>query len=143
MMIQRTVIDVHPRLCDVLDYLHLHSGKQDVETVRGGTQVNLCGCEYKSVIKTIRALPDWAKITGIWSTRIEKGGYHIRHSHPQGSRSGVFYARVGEGGDLVIGDRRYHPEPGMVLIFPSDVTHFTTEYEGEAARLTIAFDMKQ
>lgn len=135
-------IPVHPSLPRVLDYMHDNAG-EEVRTTVGGTQVSLEGCPFKSVATFLRSLPVEGKVSA-WSVRLKKGGYHVMHNHPKGDLSGVYYLRTGPGADLTLGEERITPQPGMLLLFPSDMPHGTTPYEGEAVtRLTIAFDVKK
>ena len=135
-------LPVPQRLDYVLDYMHDNCGGEDVQTTVGGTQVSLERCPFKTISKFLRSLPVDGEIRA-WSVRLRKGGYHVMHNHPKGDISGVFYVRCGPGADLTIGDETITPKPGMLIVFPSDIPHGTTPYEGdEITRLTVAFDVK-
>jgi oxalate decarboxylase/phosphoglucose isomerase-like protein (cupin superfamily) len=142
-------VEMPEQLPEVLTVLHEVMGKKDEQTIRGGTQVNLDTTGYKSIKKLLRAIaPEVQQYVnkpwtyqGIWSSRMEKGGYHVRHAHPKGSISGVYYVSTGEGGDLLFDDRPLSPEPGMLVLFTSDTPHATTPYRGEKPRVTVAFDV--
>ncbi len=126
------------KLEKILDHMHDNYGKKDIQTVRGGTQVSLSNCPYKTVLNFIRSLPVVPK--GIWSVILGKGGFHVEHNHPKGRTSGVFYVRTGDGGELSIAGKRITPRPGMLVLFDSWLPHGTTPFLGEGSRLTVAFD---
>ncbi|MDX2275855.1 MAG: putative 2OG-Fe(II) oxygenase [Hyphomonadaceae bacterium] len=94
---------------------------------------------------------------GMWSVRLQAGGRHINHVHPQGWISAVTYvdippARAGEGA-IAFGqpglrlatplsaERTHQPKPGEVLFFPSYMWHGVRPFTGAGVRLTIAFDL--
>lgn len=128
-------------LAQVLDALHDQQGTPDVESVQGGTQVNLKGCAYKAVLRAIQSFPEHERISGVWTTRIGKYGYHAPHVHPEGKTSGVYYVRTVRGGNLKLGAATLIPSDGLFVTFDSKVLHSTTPCE-EEGRLTIAFDMQ-
>ena len=37
--------------------------------------------------------------------------------------------------------RLFRPEPGLMLLFPSDVYHRTIPFDGDGTRISIAFDV--
>ena len=135
-------IEPPEKLSQLLDIMHNECGVGDVESVVGGTQVNLSGCQWKILHKFLRQIPNHERISGIWTTRIKKGGYHISHNHPDGRTSGVYYLRTGDGGELRLGDETITPKPGLLIEFDSKTQHGTLPFKGEGTRLTIAFDMK-
>lgn len=132
-------IPVPKQLEAVLDALHDSYGKDDVQTVRGGTQVGLGNCPFKTVLNFVRSLP--VKPKGIWSVRIKKGGFHVEHNHPEGTISGVYYVRTGAGGEFSVCGGKITPKPGMLLLFNSALPHSTMPFLGDGTRLTVAFDV--
>lgn len=99
------------------------------------------------------------RFAGAWSVRLMAGGFHTDHVHPAGWLSSAFYvalpgavSREPEGW-LAFGRagiplarplapaRRIRPEPGMLALFPSCLWHGTEPFGGDAARLTVAFDV--
>lgn len=143
-MIEVHKVAIPPILPALLDSLH-KQGKE-VETIRGGTQINLRGAHYKALNTLMRSILEIhaGEFTGLWSCRMEKGGYHVMHNHPDGRISGVCYVQVPDqsSGRLKFEDRELTPEAGMVVFFPSSTPHGTTVYEGEKPRMTVAFDFK-
>jgi Flp pilus assembly protein TadD len=100
-----------------------------------------------------------ARLTGCWSVRLRRGGYHVNHIHPQGWISSAYYVSVPSESDdtgtcsgwLKLGEprfpmpgtdvRRYvQPRPGRLVLFPSYLWHGTVPIHGPEPRLTIAFD---
>lgn len=135
-----------PRILGVMHDLY---GKE-LQTIRGGTQVSLQGCPYKSVAQLMRGIGErldhhlkapWA-FQGAWTIRMQKGGHHIKHNHPQGDVSGVYYVAIGPGADLIVDGDVLKPEREMLVLFPSKAPHETTPYEGDEPRMTVAFDVK-
>ena len=99
------------------------------------------------------------KMTGCWSVRLKKGGFHVNHVHPEGWISSAYYAEVpAEVSDqqkrcgwIKFGEPRYpvpgatpekfvQPEAGSLVLFPSYMWHGTTAIHGDQPRMTIAFD---
>jgi Flp pilus assembly protein TadD len=96
-------------------------------------------------------------IASAWSVRLNSGGYHINHVHPEGWISSAFYVRTptnlqGHEGALKFGepgpptaptlreDYMIKPEPGMLVLFPSYMWHGTVPFSSSEKRLTCAFD---
>ncbi len=96
--------------------------------------------------------------SGAWSVRLNSGGFHINHIHPEGLLSSAFYVRTpkslqGFEGALKFGepgpptapplreDHRIKPEPGMLVLFPSYMWHGTVPFSSEEKRLSCAFDI--
>jgi uncharacterized protein (TIGR02466 family) len=103
------------------------------------------------------APPDY-RILGAWSVRLNGGGSHIDHIHPEGWLSSAFYVRVPERlpdrqGWLRFGqpgpptspalaaDHFVKPEPGVLVLFPSWMWHGTVPFTADETRLTCAFDL--
>lgn len=99
------------------------------------------------------------KLIGCWSVRLQRGGYHINHTHPAGWISSAYYVEVppevadqesrsgwikfGEPSIPVPGarpERHVQPNPGRLVLFPSYMWHGTNPITGEQPRMTIAFD---
>ncbi len=101
---------------------------------------------------------DWA---GSWSVRLNGGGHHVDHIHPKGWISGVYYVDLPDcledesekPGWIKFGEfkrpearslsweKAVRPQPGMVVFFPSYMTHGTLPTVGDQKRLTVSFDI--
>ena len=98
-------------------------------------------------------------MTGCWSVRLHKDGYHVNHVHPEGWISSAYYAEVPpEVGDverrsgwIKFGEPRYpvpgatagkfvQPLAGSLVLFPSYMWHGTTPITGDEPRMSVAFD---
>ena len=100
-------------------------------------------------------------LAGVWSVRLQPGGRHVDHIHPEGWLSSAFYVELppaveaggregwikfGEPGVPVGGaplppEHWVKPEPGRLVLFPSYMWHGTEAFGGDAPRLTMAFDV--
>lgn len=99
-------------------------------------------------------------LTGCWSVRLKKGGFHVNHVHPEGWISSAYYAEVPEevadedakSGWIKFGETRYpvpgaeverlvQPVAGRLVLFPSYLWHGTTPIHGDKPRMTLAFDV--
>lgn len=100
------------------------------------------------------------RFNGGWSVRLHDAGFHASHVHPRGWISSAFYVDLpavmadadAVAGNLTFGapgilttpaldaQHRVHPEPGMLVLFPSYVWHGTVPFRSGQARLTVAFD---
>jgi len=97
-------------------------------------------------------------IASAWSVRLNGGGFHINHIHPEGWLSSAFYVRTpksleGYEGALKLGEpgpptlpalgaeRLIKPEPGMLVLFPSYMWHGTVPFSSGEERLSCAFDI--
>jgi tetratricopeptide (TPR) repeat protein len=97
-------------------------------------------------------------VASAWSVRLNGGGFHVNHVHPEGWISSAFYVRIpknlqGLEGALKFGQPGPHtapalredflvrPEPGMLVLFPSYMWHGTVPFSSEETRLTCAFDI--
>lgn len=103
-------------------------------------------------------------ISGAWSVRLRRGGFHTDHVHPRGWLSSACYialpGSVGRNG--VAGDRAgwlrlgkpafptrppldaehfVRPEPGLLALFPAYMWHGVVPFDDAAPRLTVAFDV--
>ncbi len=95
---------------------------------------------------------------GAWSVRLNSGGFHINHIHPEGWLSSAFYVRLpdkmeGQQGWLKFGepgpptspplapDHLVKPEPGLLVLFPSNIWHGTVPFTADDKRLSCAFDI--
>jgi hypothetical protein len=97
------------------------------------------------------------QVSGAWSVRLNRQGYHTDHVHPEGWLSSAFYIRLpkGEGreGWIKFGEpgtptsprleaeHWIKPEPGMLVLFPSYMWHGTAPFSADETRLTCAFDL--
>jgi Flp pilus assembly protein TadD len=99
------------------------------------------------------------RMTGCWSVKLRRGGYHVNHVHPEGWMSSAYYVRVPEevedaearSGWIKFGEPRFpvpgataekfvQPHAGMLVLFPSYMWHGTMPIHGDEPRMTIAFD---
>jgi uncharacterized protein (TIGR02466 family) len=102
-----------------------------------------------------------ASISGAWSN-IEAPGDFVRiHMHPWSVWSGVYYAQVDDKtGDIYFEDPRpgakatvwphaqkltrgtvqFRPRPGMMLLFPSYLEHYTDPNRSTRERICLAFN---
>ena len=109
--------------------------------------------------------------SNVWMNINGTGGYNEVHTHPSSTMSGVFYVKVpsGEAGDLVIhrnpleafvmnqptsesfDDSTPHtssnyaipPVPGLLLLFPSYLSHSVRENKTEDNRISISFNFNR
>jgi tetratricopeptide (TPR) repeat protein len=100
------------------------------------------------------------RFAGSWSVRLNSGGRHSNHIHPQGWISSALYIGLpprteGEHDDagwLTLGEpddklglnlppwRTIEPKPGRLVLFPSWMWHGTRPFQ-DGERLTVAFDV--
>lgn len=103
-----------------------------------------------------------------WSNIIRNGNYHRLHTHPRSVISGVYFVANGvpeptfdqeENGAIVFPDPRlgvemvdtpgrpygeklrFHPEPGMMLAFPSWQPHMVNPFFGSGERISVSFNV--
>lgn len=100
-----------------------------------------------------------ARITGAWSVKLHRDGFHVNHVHPEGWISSAYYVSVPaevadaerKSGWLKFGEPRYPvpgagpvrfvlPRAGRLVLFPSYMWHGTNPIHGDEARMTVAFD---
>lgn len=174
------------------DLLSLHSTVREPmdQSLRGGTQLELSGLAVRiptvrllldALLANVRAFagslpreeghpflgrrPDRFEFSGVWSVRLQDGGHHVSHVHPEGWLSSCYYVSlpsVMAGSDdhqgwLRLGappwtdlsaprpsDGAVDVEPlqGHLILFPSYFWHGTIPFRSEAPRLTVAFDIK-
>ena len=97
-----------------------------------------------------------------WGTLLSAGGHQTAHMHPLGWLSGVYYvelpanmdsedpqagwlefntppARLHQTAKLDV--RRYQPEVGRLIIFPSWLWHQTLPFTSSGERISVAFDV--
>jgi uncharacterized protein (TIGR02466 family) len=100
------------------------------------------------------------RIKGAWSVRLQPGGFHRDHFHPEGWLSSAFYVETPEAA-LESEDRQgwirfgqppfvtnpplpaehyVRPKPGRLVLFPSYMWHGTVPFTTDESRMTIAFD---
>lgn len=96
-----------------------------------------------------------------WSNVQGRGEFVRTHMHPWSAFSGVFYASVDdEAGDLYFEDPRpahksllfpsigrenralvrFHPRPGLMVVFPSWLEHYTDPSRSDALRVCLSFN---
>ena len=99
------------------------------------------------------------RLAGCWSVRLQRGGYHVNHVHPEGWISSAYYVEVpaevededAMSGWIKFGEPRMptpgapaahyvQPRAGRLVLFPSYMWHGTTPIQGDEPRMTIAFD---
>jgi Tfp pilus assembly protein PilF len=100
-----------------------------------------------------------ARLTGCWSVRLRRGGFHVNHIHPEGWLSSAYYVEVPDevedaqtkSGWIKFGEPRMpvpgagpayfvQPVPGRLVLFPSYMWHGTMPIHGDEPRMTVAFD---
>lgn len=167
--------------------LHAASGQPLEQSVRGGTQTD--GPLLSRIEPEIRALRDAIvgaiddyvaqlppldlrhpqlshrrdrprHFAGSWSIRLDGGGHHVNHVHPDGWISSALYITLpGESergpapaGWLALGEpeetlgidlpplQLVEPRPGRLVLFPSTMWHGTRPF-GSGERMTVAFDV--
>lgn len=94
---------------------------------------------------------------GAWGLISRGKGHNVRHNHPRGWATGVYYPAglAGDvtGGSLCIGGWsdpapagwptiEIRPEPEMLVLMPSYYVHWTRPLGGPGLRLAVAFDTK-
>lgn len=94
---------------------------------------------------------------GGWSIRMQAGGGHVNHVHPEGWISSACYVETPQGlvggeGQLKLGEpgipldplpppeRLVAPQPGRIVFFPSYMWHGTQPFASEGVRMSVAFD---
>ena len=101
------------------------------------------------------------RITQSWVNYTEKGQYHHKHSHPNSLVSGVFYVQANTATDKIHFYRSgyqqinippqewnlYNSESwwfsvgtGMLVLFPSSLTHMVETVQSEETRISLAFN---
>lgn len=100
-----------------------------------------------------------------WATICRAGAYHAPHSHPDSAWSGVYYVDTGTEnqdqplggvlefldpragaeavsapGDLYGEPFRVRAQPGLLVIFPSWLSHWVHPYRGETPRIAVSFN---
>lgn len=86
-----------------------------------------------------------------WCTISSEGNYHLSHTHPGHSLSGVYYSRIPIGsGSIIFDDPRgprmpfdgrivHHPLPGEILIFPSWLVHQVTNTQTQSGEERVSW----
>lgn len=95
---------------------------------------------------------------GGWSIRMQAGGHHVNHVHPEGWISSACYVEApaaleGRQGYLKLGEpgipleplppaeRFVEPQLGRIVLFPSYMWHGTVPFTADGARMSVAFDL--
>ena len=94
------------------------------------------------------------KIEDIWTVQYDKGDYHVVHNHGAGNLSAVLYLDYDEkehsGTYFVPGQDNFNNrteitsptvQEGDIVIFPSNVLHFTVPNTSDKVRRVISFDI--
>lgn len=181
-----SVIAFNSRLEAALHKLHLTVRHPLEQTLRGGTQTvgdlfdhdipeirTVQHMIEQAVAHYINGLPDDAEhpftgrkaadfaMSGSWSVRLRRSGYHMNHLHPEGWISSCYYVGVPDIVDsasdhqgwlkfgetaLGLGQREriarlVQPKVGKLVLFPSYFYHGTIPFEDIRDRTTIAFDI--
>lgn len=109
---------------------------------------------------TARNTGDYA-FSGMWSVRLDGGGRHVNHIHPQGWVSSAYYVSVPEetlqsesrAGWIKFGEPPFktippigpekwiQPKAGLLVLFPSHMWHGTEPIYDGSTRVTAPFDL--
>ncbi|MCU0975830.1 MAG: putative 2OG-Fe(II) oxygenase [Steroidobacteraceae bacterium] len=100
------------------------------------------------------------RLSGCWSVRLRRGGFHVNHIHPAGWLSSAYYVHTpadvadteAQSGWIKFGEPRFpvpgvlperiiQPRPGRLVLFPSYMWHGTTPITTDEPRVTVAFDV--
>ena len=107
---------------------------------------------------------DWTLTA--WANINRRGNYNNIHTHPSATWSGVYYVDHGETNpaaegtsihlsdpnpartnvffpNLPIGNFRFKPLPGLMILFPSYVPHVVPPHQGDRPRISIAFNLRK
>ncbi|HWJ39047.1 MAG TPA: putative 2OG-Fe(II) oxygenase [Sphingomicrobium sp.] len=175
------------QLAATLRSLHVAKGEYVDQSVRGGTQTDgpllsridplirkLRTAIIASVEEYVRQLPKEdlshpllskrrdrrVRFSGSWSVKLQAGGRHTNHVHPQGWISSALYislppkdpAERQDAGWFTLGEpqeelkipleprRKIEPQTGHLVLFPSWMWHGTVPFS-KGERLTVAFDV--
>lgn len=181
----QSIEDFHEELLPALRERHRFYAHPLDQSLRMGTQTprNLIGdpdpliqkfinaldapiAEYRAAIGKDSAHPlrsrnrGKAILSGCWSVRLQRNGFHVNHVHPEGWISSAYYAELPsevedtelQSGWIKFGEPRYpvpgasperfvQPAEGTLVLFPSYLWHGTTPIHGNEPRMTIAFDV--
>ncbi len=174
------------RLAERLGECHAMAAHPLEQSLRGGTQTvgNLFDRDIPELVVLremieaeirayLDALPDdpdhpflrrkstGFDLSGSWSVRLRRAGFHMNHVHPEGWISSCYYVETPKAVDhapghqgwlkfgetpLHLGDREevgrlIRPEVGKLVLFPSYFYHGTIPFEEDGWRTTIAFDV--
>jgi tetratricopeptide (TPR) repeat protein len=169
-----------------LDRLHPRSRELIDQSLRGGTQTagDLFPADLALVTKLKRRIDEAVaryiaeldedathpflsrrgrdfRYAGSWSSRLQDGGFHVNHFHPDGWISSCYYVSVppavqdetARQGWIKFGEpaldvalkqpirRAIQPVAGRLVLFPSYTWHGTVPFHDHAPRTTIAFDV--
>ena len=104
-------------------------------------------------------------ITGSWSVKLRKKGFHVSHVHTEGWISSAYYVDVpdevadtekkagwihfgkppfpvfGQDGQELGYEKIVQPSPGTLVLFPSYMWHGTNPLEQDASRMTLPIDV--
>ncbi|PZQ63647.1 MAG: hypothetical protein DI570_08270 [Phenylobacterium zucineum] len=172
-------------LAAALDGIHLYNRHPASQSLRHGSQTTyrLTGSDDPVIQAFFRAVDapirqhiaglgqgsdplrsraaDGYRVEGAWSVRLNPGGYHKDHFHPDGWLSSAFYVETPDQaldtaerqGWLRFGqppfrtepplraDHHVRPKPGRLVLFPSYMWHGTVPFTTHERRMTIAFDV--
>ena len=105
------------------------------------------------------------RITGSWSAKLSKGGFHVNHVHPEGWISSAYYVDVpsevntgsskegwihfgeppypvkDQNGNLLSYEKIVKPSAGTLVLFPSYLWHGTIPLKGNESRMTLPIDV--
>lgn len=111
-------------------------------------------------VKKMHYVIESIEITQCWATKTSYGQSHHKHQHPNSFLSGVFYLTSGGGGNITFHEDQYQammpqleetnsfntgqfqikPRQGLLIIFPSSLTHSTQVSLTDQTRYSIAFN---
>lgn len=131
-------------------------GRMFVEDVRTAME---------AIVEITQPLPDSVSVDA-WANINQRGDSNMPHIHGGSAWSGVYYvatdARPEAAGKLVFSDPRTAalmlthpfnpfnatsliqvvPVAGMMLVFPSFLSHYVEVYQGDVPRISIAFNLR-
>lgn len=159
----RALDDIHAPLTHPVDQSLRHGSQtmRNLADYSGGAIRALFGALDAPIRRHLAAIGAPGQsyaIAGAWSVRLNKGGFHINHVHPEGWISSAFYVRTpsnlqGSEGFLKFGEpgpptaphlppeHLVKPEPGLLVLFPSYMWHGTVPFASDEKRLSCAFDI--
>ena len=129
-----------------------------------GELVHYIKASVASVLKATKVVYEAFEITGCWANIAPPGGQHAMHSHPNNYLSGVYYAKVPEGGNAIqfedprtqcnvmmpprseynetnSGRVSMPVETGLLVLFPSWLIHSVGVNRGNTERVSVSFDI--
>ena len=157
--------DVRPELCSTLEQIILDRMQRDRGRKTGSLNVGgwksgedffmWSDAAVQELRLAIREIVG-AKSPVAWAMVNRAGSHHPRHQHRIASLSGVYYVTAGSqdaitptvfecpcDGRPKRQDLEVDPHPGRLVVCRGETWHSLPVYVGEAARITIAFDVRR